>query len=558
MLSANLDWDQHAYGFDINVNQLPLTVTDQSLILELVGSYKEQPVNLDFSLDENWTLLVATLQSPLLNANTRADLAGAAMGFDNQLELLDDEMLSALFKMPLPSIDKLTFDARLVMGDSLVIENSKIRLANESLSVKFDSQWKSKAGVHDIGIDLGAKQFSELAKFNRQIRLNIDNAPDTSIFLANFATRTTVDTSTQPIMPRIDDAKWVEVIQNNPWALSPLTFKSTVRYRPERLVINSLVMDMVGPLIDSHIKGKADFSRSDNNLDLTIDTQVKSGAFRLLEDDFSLRGVIASEGNIISGKDLLLRYGQGVSDLDFVLNIEDRDKPALKASINIDDLDLSPVMRQWQESEAVLSKAEVIEEVADEETLETEATSDGRVIPDTPLPIDWLNSATLDIDYRINRLSLSMLTVNQWQGAIKLDDGVLDWPQNKLDLLGGDVTFDVHVDSRRSIPYWQFNMEVDHLDPADIRSSQEALLDGPISGRIELKGQGEDLRGLMSSLDGRVSLGMDEVKLHGANLNSLAPNFIKSTLRILNPFSENDKDKDKETFFECAVFHALS
>jgi hypothetical protein len=557
LLSANVDWEKQAYGFDINVDQLPLTVTAQGLTLKLDGRYKKQSLSLDFSMDKDWDALAATLQSPLLNATTSADFSGQAMTFDNHVELLSEELLSALLKMPLPSIKTLVVDASLNINERVILEKSNFSLTNDALSVKLGSQWESKKESHKVSVDLAATRSSELGKFTRQIRLNIDNAPDAGIMLANLATRSTVDGSKQKEIPTIDKARWDQVIKDNPWSLSPITIKSDFRLAPDQIDITSLAVDMVGDFVNSHIKGEARFGKHQNDLEVSIDTTLSPGAFALLEEPFSLRGTIGGEGNIHRSTDFLISYRKGTGDLDFIVDSSNSEKPTIKASVTIDDLDLSPLIEQWREGQDTLSADANVGEQKEGAELKTETSKDGKVIPDMPLPTDWLDAATLDVDYKIKRLKLDFLSINEWQGSIALKDGVFNWPQSKLDLLGGDVTFDIMIDSQPQEPHWQLNMLVEKLNPADIRTSKQALLDGPISGRIELNGQGDDLRALMDSLDGRITLGMDDVKLHGANLNSLAPNFLKSTLRILNPFSEKDKDKDKETFFECSVFHAL-
>ena len=88
----------------------------------------------------------------------------------------------------------------------------------------------------------------------------------------------------------------------------------------------------------------------------------------------------------------------------------------------------------------------------DKEQIKTRTAKDGKVIPDIAFPVECLQAATLDIDYRINRLNLHVLSINSWQGKIALKDSVLNWPESKLDLLGGDIIFDLHIDAQQPKP----------------------------------------------------------------------------------------------------------
>ncbi len=558
LLSSNIDLHNEAYGFDINIIELPLTVTDESLLLKLDGQYKSESLKFDLSLGDDWNSLLIELTSSLLKASVKADLSDEVMIFDSRVELRSAERLSTAFELPLPAIETLIVDATLAIGDSINVQQSRLQLVNDSIAMTARTDWDSNKQGHNASLELTAGNFSDLGKFIQQLRLDLEHIADAPVLLAMLATRSTVDVGRVKTIPVIDKERWDEVIKNNPWALSPIAIKSALLFKPDQLEIHSLSIDMAGELVDAHIKADGLFGEAKKTLNASIDTRLKPGAFASLEQPLSIHGTVASEGATISSNDLLIRYQHGVGNLDFILDTRNPEKPDLSAIIAIDDLDLSLFIRQWKKNQSTLSaeRDNVIKEV-DTEQLKTEVSKGGKVIPDRPLPIKWLQAANLDIDYRINRLNLDRLVVNEWHGEIELKEGVFNWPESKLDLLDGDITFSAKIDSQQATPYWQFTMSLEQLNPARMRSDKQNLLDGPISSRIELNGNGTELRELMASLNGRVTLGMDDVTLHGANLNSLAPNFIKSTLRILNPFADKNKDQEKETFFECSVFHAL-
>lgn len=555
-LSANVDIDADAFGFDIGIHKLPITITGTGLGLNLEGSYKQTPLTVDFGLDEDWGLLVAKVDSELVRATSRANLATPVMTFDNHIELVSHELLTELIKVPLPPIESLLVDAALHIGDKVVLDSTKLSLTNNTLAIETISKWNPSKQSQEITLDVNSNNASHLAEFIQQIEFDLKHLPPVNFILGTLATRTSVDLSQQKQIPTLKADDWLKVVENNPWSLAPTTLKSSINLQADQLTISSFSWAMKGRYVDSHIGGAARFKKDDISIDLKIDSAFKPGAFEGLNEPFSLRGSVASDEQVIRSDDLFIGYDDGEGHIKFSLDNSKPEKRALTASIKVQDLDLAPIIQQYQENESLVQPEEEAPPTAEEAELKTEIASDGRVIPELPLPVEWTRTMELDIDYQIEQLNLDIVAIKQWQGSLTVADGVFDWPENTLALLGGDIIFNAHIDTTQATPYWQLAFQAERLNPIKLNLDRPSLLDGPMSARVELSGYGDNTRSLLASLDGRVSLGMNEVTLHGANLNALAPNFIKSTLRILNPFSGKN-DTEEETYFECGVFHAL-
>jgi uncharacterized protein involved in outer membrane biogenesis len=166
------------------------------------------------------------------------------------------------------------------------------------------------------------------------------------------------------------------------------------------------------------------------------------------------------------------------------------------------------------------------------------------VIPDTPLPLDFLETALVDVKLAVGSLILNdTLTLEQMQGQIALKDGKLSLTPLKTLLFDGQLELNTTLDSRQKAPALDFGFAADGVDYGKLLREQGVYdkMRGTIGADIALTGAGASPRAIASSLNGKIDIEGGEgvldnrlLKVLTAGVDQLGQLFSKEESNKLN------------------------
>jgi len=148
-----------------------------------------------------------------------------------------------------------------------------------------------------------------------------------------------------------------------------------------------------------------------------------------------------------------------------------------------------------------------------EETSASAPTASGGdspyVIPDTPLPLDLLRAAMVDVNLSVGALVLNdNLTLEQTQGKIGLKDGVLTLTPLKTLLSDGRMQVNTTLDSGQQAPALDLGFTAAGIDYGKLLREQGDFdkMRGTVGADIAVTGKGGSPRAIASSLNGTIKI----------------------------------------------------
>lgn len=176
-----------------------------------------------------------------------------------------------------------------------------------------------------------------------------------------------------------------------------------------------------------------------------------------------------------------------------------------------------------------------------------QATGDGRIFPDDPLPLAALGAVDADLNYQAGQVKLAGIAVRELALKASLKKGALRLAPLTAKLAKGNLRLQATVDGGKSPP--RVNVKLT-LDKADLGQLLQATADSDLlSGRMDLKfdakGKGASVRQLMAGLGGRANLVVTEGYIANSHVELIAADLLSS----LTPGSEDAKG----TKVNCAV-----
>jgi len=180
------------------------------------------------------------------------------------------------------------------------------------------------------------------------------------------------------------------------------------------------------------------------------------------------------------------------------------------------------------------------------------------LLPDTPLQLTGLRRSDAVVSFHAQVLDAGRVSLRTVAAKMTLDRGTVVLAPLSAALREGKLTGELKFDATRAVPAVEMDLRATNLklgqlagEPGhsagedtegDIRAPP---VDGPLQGRISLKGHGDSLHELASSANGRVTL----VLPHGAVRSSLAE-LAGLDLRGLGLMAAG---KEGDTGIRCAV-----
>jgi hypothetical protein len=130
-----------------------------------------------------------------------------------------------------------------------------------------------------------------------------------------------------------------------------------------------------------------------------------------------------------------------------------------------------------------------------------------RLLPDTPLPLDGIRAADAQINYRAHELRFGHMALLAATAHVALEQGKLTIAPFVASLFQGHVNGRAQIDASRTPASASIDLKLADLRPAVLEHAAKGppAFDGPLEGRIELKGQGRSLHQFAATADGTVS-----------------------------------------------------
>jgi AsmA protein len=223
--------------------------------------------------------------------------------------------------------------------------------------------------------------------------------------------------------------------------------------------------------------------------------------------EFAVKGKIHLEGKKIAfdGASIALDalHAQGDLALD-----AGGARPAVKARLDLDQLDLNPYLPPPAEGEKGGAAA---------------GAGGGGQWSDAPLDLAALGQVDASLDLRARSLKLHRISLGASQLAIQLAAGKLSVDLSRLELYRGSAKGRVELDAGAAAPALAMKLSVSQVQVEPLLRAAAGMdrLSGTGSFEINVTGSGRSERDLIASLDGKCSLNIVKGALKGADLVAL-------------------------------------
>ena len=197
--------------------------------------------------------------------------------------------------------------------------------------------------------------------------------------------------------------------------------------------------------------------------------------------------------------------------------------PEIDAAFNVDTLNLDELLPKAKDGAAPAP---------------AKASTDGRVFPGDPLPLDGLKAVNAKIKFDAKKIIVQKMDITNTTVTINLKDGNLSVKPLSAMVAGGKIDGDVNLDGSRSTPSLKAKINVKQLDYGIALASQgmDDIAEGKVDVIVNVTGAGKSVRQLMASLNGK-----SRIVTQNGELKSGALNIISTDL--VNVFDSNDDKK---------------
>lgn len=174
------------------------------------------------------------------------------------------------------------------------------------------------------------------------------------------------------------------------------------------------------------------------------------------------------------------------------------------------------------------------------------------VVPDDPLPLEWLQSLDADIDVKAERLLLTNLDVHDFHIDLQVEDGTLRIDPISLGELNGMVSGYFHVTPLDDTYALDASVQIENIhfgfvDPAGgtVRSAMPAL-----NGNINLTGTGNTVHEIMSNANGRIFLSQSSGRTSKTFMSQWFGDVFTEIINTINPL----RTQNEYTTLDCAFY----
>ncbi|MCM0021590.1 MAG: AsmA family protein [Tagaea sp.] len=269
-------------------------------------------------------------------------------------------------------------------------------------------------------------------------------------------------------------------------------------------------------------------------LNVKAESRDLTGLFRALKQDAPVTGPLAFEAvvaepgpNRIDVTGIKLAVGRdNAVDLAGTINATlptGNAKPSVTANLQSQQIDLVKLFPP--------APAQAARPAQPAPAARPAQPSDGRVIPNAPVPFDLLNQANANVTYRAGQIVTAAATLRNLNLQAVVNNGALTVRPLTVEVEGGRVS----VEAAASAAQKNFTnkVEVRNLDIGRILASRQLsdwFRGGVTSFDMNLAGRGDTARQLAASLNGDVFLNMGQ-----GELGQAATRFLGEWLRSVAP-----------------------
>lgn len=215
-----------------------------------------------------------------------------------------------------------------------------------------------------------------------------------------------------------------------------------------------------------------------------------------------------------------------------------RGKPSIKGSVSADYLDLASRLAEFQSAE-------------EETTAPAADSSSPFLLPNDPLPLDFLEAVNVDLDLNAGRLILSELDVRDFNVGVTISNGALNIDPISFVESQGAISGHVRLDPADDKYTLDTEINVENIHFGLLAAPGEDRKQLPaVNGVVDIRGSGNTVHDIMATSDGKISFRQGPGRTSGAVTSRFFGDFITELLQTLNPM----KAKEQYTNLECAFY----
>ncbi|XHS77934.1 AsmA family protein [Burkholderiaceae bacterium UC74_6] len=143
---------------------------------------------------------------------------------------------------------------------------------------------------------------------------------------------------------------------------------------------------------------------------------------------------------------------------------------------------------------------------------DTEPSRSGRVLPDRQLDIPSLARMDADVNISLSALDLGSRSLAPFapiSARLQLQDNLLSLQDLRAGVAGGQISADATLSARVEPPLWQVKLGVQNMALEHWLRTTHAVT-GRLRGQAEVQGTGRSTAALLGTLDGHVSLSLQD------------------------------------------------
>ena len=224
-----------------------------------------------------------------------------------------------------------------------------------------------------------------------------------------------------------------------------------------------------------------------------------------------------------------LNVKMGESALAGKATLQLKGRPVLTASLASDLINLSDFVKEPQGGKSADS------DKGSDKKPAAGGAADKRVFPADPLPVDGLKAADANVDLAVKKLLANGIPVDDIKVKLRLRNGDLTVKPLAAQIAGGVIDGSVRLNAARGTPALDVAISGKKIDVGKLLAAMDVtdLLQGIVNTDVALKGQGQSVRALMASLNGKTSVVMGKGRMKSDALDIYAGGAAKLLTQIV-------------------------
>lgn len=254
--------------------------------------------------------------------------------------------------------------------------------------------------------------------------------------------------------------------------------------------------------------------------------------------DYNVSAHLKYGGGQLDVSDLVAQLGSSDLSGRITLELEQAVRPLLRAELTSNRLDINELSGAEQGAEAP----------AEETAAAPSGEDDGRVIPDTPLPLEGLRGMDMDVTLTVAELDSGTLVARDVGVRVLNNNGLLAIEPVEASVEGGQLSLSTTLDGRTDVGQFETGLNAEGLQLGGLMSAFGAdggLLEGSLGGDMNLTSAGQTVRDVAGNLNGSINFISTEGKVGVGYLNLIAGDLL-SQLPVL-------ATGEDETVLNCVI-----